>query len=75
MTCEYSIELHCDVIGCRERINVFLLKDKPAKTAVNHFLYSEAEKKGWTNIEDHDYCPTHSKMIESNWCPYCKKMR
>ena len=57
MTCENLIKIHCDATGCRECINVSVL--------------SKAEKKGWTNIEDHDYCPTHSKMTEINWCPYC----
>ena len=55
--CKHSIKIHCDAIGCRECIIVSSM--------------SEATEKGWTNIEDHDYCPTHSKMIEINWCPYC----
>ena len=59
MTCENLIKIHCDAIECCEYINVSVL--------------SEAEKKGWTNIEDYDYCPTHSKMIEINWCPHCEE--
>ena len=59
MTCENLIKIHCDAIGCRECIYVSSI--------------SEAEKKGWTNVEDYDYCPTHSKMTEINWCPYCEE--
>ena len=33
---------------------------------------SKATEKGWTNIEDHDYCPIHS-IIGIDCCPHCKK--
>jgi hypothetical protein len=62
MTCEYSIKIHCDAIQCCECIDV----------SVDPLL-SEAAKKGWTNIEDHDYCPVHSKTKAITYCPYCKK--
>jgi hypothetical protein len=66
MTCEYSIKIHCDAIQCCECIDVSVL--------------SEAAKKGWTNIEDHDYCPIHVQYfcdalctkMDIDRCPYCK---
>jgi hypothetical protein len=81
MTCEYSIKIHCDAVGCRECFNVFLLQDKHYKIGSTTFLYSEAAKKGWTNIEDHDYCPIHSQYfcdalrtkMDIACCPHCKK--
>jgi hypothetical protein len=59
MTCEYLIKIHCDAIQCCECIDVSVL--------------SEAAKKGWTTIEDHDYCPVHSKTKIIACCPYCEK--
>jgi hypothetical protein len=59
MTCEYSIKIHCDAVGCRECIIVSSM--------------SEAIKKDWTTIENHDFCPVHSNTKIIACCPYCEK--